>query len=126
MNTNLYNYTLNNPYFSDEENMWVITRYKDVKQLLHSELLSNNLYITKIKHFNELDCPAIDKIKMLWLNSFDLPEHRKPRKVFDALLSNKQIHIYKEEINNIALREATSLSNLKEFDLIEKYATHYL
>ena len=122
MNKNSYNYPLSNPYFCNEENMWIITRYTDVKKLIHNKKLSNNLFINKITDFNNPQISPIEKIKMLWLNTFDFPEHSNPRKVFDDLLSKKQIDLYKADICDLALKQATSISTLEEFDVINKYA----
>ena len=122
MNSNLYKYTLRDPYFSNKENMWIITRYKDVKQLIHGESLSNNLFVEKITDYTENNLSPIEKIKMLWLNTFDLPEHSIPRRAFDDLFSKKQINLYKDAINDLASQTASSLATLKEFDLIKRYA----
>tara|TARA_B100001250_G_scaffold36374_1_gene29170 strand:+ start:1679 stop:2824 length:1146 start_codon:yes stop_codon:yes gene_type:complete len=122
MNKNTYKYLLSNPYFCNKENMWVITRYKDVKKLIHNKKMSNNLFNTKIKDFNSSKISPVEKIKMLWLNTFDLPEHSSPRKVFDDLFSKKQIDIYKDDIYNLTLTEALSIANSKQVDVITQYA----
>ena len=121
-NIHSYKYFLGVPYYSHDENMWIVTRYSDVKKLVGDKRLSNNLFPKIISCYNNSELPPIEKIKMLWLNSMDPPDHKIPRNSFDYLVSKDNVTKYEGLIKNIAFSLISSIKLEKGFDLISKFA----
>ncbi|PJE79603.1 putative cytochrome P450 YjiB [invertebrate metagenome] len=113
-------------FFSKPYQMWVVTRYQDIVQILKdTEIFSSKGIITV--HHDRLPSNVVDELKKGYpqvpgMTDNDPPDHHRVRSLVGKAFSQKIVAVMEPHIRKVAQATVNQFVGQGEADILERYA----